>query len=260
MELGRISTFLWTTGFLVELVLLGILFGRQRASSFPAFTSLILLNVVRSTALFLIRKFGTPFEYFYTFWGMAALDAVIQVVVGYEVAAKVFRPVGEWAADIKGRLLLWCTFSVVVAAGLAVLQQPVAQVWFGTLILKSSLFFSSLLVELFVGMLTLSSISGLNWNSHVATIAQGLAIYSFSNILIEAANTAFGFGDAGNVYNDLQLLRRALYVLCATYWAVQLWREAPLARKMTHRMRDQVAAIQTAVTTRVDTLDSKRCP
>ena len=260
MELDRISTLLWTTGFLADLILLGVLFVRRRASSFPAFTALILLNVIRSITLFLIRKFGTPFEYFYTFWGMATLDIGIQLAVGYEVATKVFRPGGEWAADIKKRLLLWCILSLVIAGGIAFFQQPVAEAWFGTYILKTNLFFSTLLAELFVVMLVLSSISGLNWKSHVAAIAEGLAIYSFSNILIEAANTVFGFGDAGHVYDDLQLLRRTLNILCAVYWAGLLWRDAPLPRKMTHRMRDQVSAIRAAVTTRVDALDSKKCP
>lgn len=260
MELDRVSTFLWTMGFLVDLILLTILFVRHRAPSFPAFTSLVLLNVVRSTALFLIRKFGTPFEYFYAFWGMAALDIGIQVAVGYEVATKVFRPAGEWAADIKGRLLLWCCVSFIVAAGITFFQQPVAQVWFGTYIIRTNLFFSTLLSELFVVMLVLSSISGLNWKSHVAAIAQGLALYSFSNILIEAINTVFGFGDAGHVYDNLQFLRRTLNILCAAYWAIQLWRDAALPRTMTHRMRDQISAIHAAVTARVDSLESKKCP
>jgi hypothetical protein len=260
MELDYISTFLWILGFLVDLILLAVLFVRKRTSSFPAFTSLVLLNVVRSTALFLIRKFGTPFEYFYTFWGVAVLDTGIQVAVGYEVATKVFRPAGKWAEDIKTRLLLWCALSLIVAAGITFFQQPVAQAGLGTYILKTNLFFSTLLAELFVVMLVLSSISGLNWKSHVAAIAKGLAIYSFSNILIGAAVTVFGFGDAGHVYDDLQLLRRALNIFCAAYWTVQLWRDAPLPREMTHKMRDQISAIRAAVTTRVEALDSEKCP
>jgi hypothetical protein len=50
-----------------------------------------------------------------------------------------------------------------------------------------------------LGWLALSSIAGLNWKSHVASISEGLAVYSFSNILIEAANTVFGFGDKGDL-------------------------------------------------------------
>jgi hypothetical protein len=257
MDLAHISSFLWAASFFVNVVLLVVLFYRRHVRSFPAFTALVVLNIARTIALFLIRQLGTPPQYFFTFWALAVVDTGLQIAIGYEVAAMVFRPMGEWAADIKGRLLLWVGISIAVAAVLTLLQQPVQQAWFATVILKASLFSAALMTELFVGMLALSSIAGLNWKSHVASISEGLAVYSFSNILIESANTVFGFGDKGDIYNTLQSVRRGLYIVCVIYWAVRLWRNAPAPRAMTKVMKGQVSAIRTALTARIDALDTE---
>jgi hypothetical protein len=258
MNLAQIGSFLWAASFALDLVLLVVLFGCQRAGRFPAFTALIFFNMARAIASFVILRVGTAGLYFYTYWGLAVVDTGIQFAVGYEVAASVFRPSGEWAIDIRNRLVAWTVVSVVVAGALTQLQQPSNSYWLANVILKGSFFSATLLSELFVGMFALSSIAGLNWRSHVARISEGLAVYSFSNILIEAANTVFGFGGGGWVYNSLQTIRKGLYVVCVAYWSVTLWRDAPPVRRLTKKMQDQVSAIREVLTNRLDTLESEK--
>jgi hypothetical protein len=257
MDLAHIGRVFWAASFFGDLALLAVLFYRRRARQFPAFTTLMIFNAVRTIALFFILQRGTAPEYFYTYWCLAVVDTGIQFAVGYEVAAIVFRPMGEWAVDIRNRLLLWFVASLVVAIGLIQLQQPSGPHWFESPILKGSFFSATLLSELFVGMIALSSIAGLNWRSHVARIAEGLAVYSFSNILIETSNTVFGFGGGGQIYNTLQTVRKGLYVICVTYWSITLWRDAPQARRMTKHMEDQVSAIREALGSRLDILNSE---
>jgi hypothetical protein len=260
MDVAHIGRFLWAASFFLDFALLITLFFRHRASHFPAFTTLIIFNVARTISLFLILRSGTAAQYFYTFWSLAVVDTAIQFAIGYEVAVSVFRPMGKWARDIRHGFVFWTVISIFSAAALTKLQQVPRDPWFASPILKGSFFSVTFLTEIFVGMVALSSIAGLNWKSHVARIAEGLAIYSFSNILIEAANTVFGFGDAGHVYDTLQCVRKGLYVACVIYWNITLWLDAPPARSMTKNMKDQLSAIQEAVTIRLDILNSEREP
>jgi hypothetical protein len=177
MPVTDLDLLLWVTGFLGHVTLLPILLLRRRARTFPVFTTLIVLNVIRTIVLFLISREGTKAMYFYTFWSLASADVALQFGVVYELASKVFRPLGEWASDIRTKLTVWVAGSACFALLLTWIPKPQSQFWMQVLLLKGSFFSAALMSELFVGMIALSSVAGLSWSSHVAKIAKGLAFY-----------------------------------------------------------------------------------
>src|ERR1700677_1342613 len=119
MHLTGLDFFFWAVSFLGNLGLLFVLWHRRRAKSFPLFTALITLNVVRTIVLYFVLKLGTKENYFYTYWSLALLDTALQLGVVYEIASRVFRPVGVWARDVRDSFIWMVGLSVIVALGLS---------------------------------------------------------------------------------------------------------------------------------------------
>jgi hypothetical protein len=243
MHLTGLDLLFWVAGFAGHVALLLVLWLRQRAKGFPIFTALIGLNVVRTIALALIQIYGTKKGYFYTYWFVAILDVALQLGVVYEIASRVFRPLGKWASDARSAILWWIAGSVIVAAVLIWIPTPPTRLWMQVVMIKGSFFSAALLSELFVGMIVLSTTAGLPWKTHVARISQALGIYSLSTVVVEAGNSYFGLRSDTRAYLDLTHVRMGLYLVCLAYWIVMLWRDAPPGREITPNMRRQLAAI-----------------
>ena len=260
MPLTNLDLLLWVTGFLGHLVLLFILLLRKRAHTFPVFTTLIVLNVTRTIVLFLINREGTKATYFYTFWSLGFADVALQFGVVYELASRVFRPLGAWAPDIRRRLAIWVLASIGIALLLTWIPHPQSRLWMQVVLLKGSFFSAALMSELFVGMMALSSVAGLSWSSHVAKIAKGLALYSVATLFFETANTSLGLDGNDQIYGQLSRLRIVLYLCCVMYWIVSLWRDAPPSHEMPEFVRRQVTVIRQALATQLNALRSEEEP
>jgi hypothetical protein len=257
MPLTTLDLLLWAAGFFGHLALVLVLLQRGRARTFPIFTALIVLNVTRTIVLFLINREGTKAAYFYTFWSLAFADVALQFGVIYELASRVFRPLGEWAVDVRARLAAWVAISVCFALLLTWIPKPQNRFWMQVIFLKGSFFSAALMSELFVGMMALSSVAGLSWSSHVAKIAKGLAVYSVATLVFETANTCLGFKGTDRIYDELSRIRMVLYLCCIMYWIVSLWRNAPPSRRMPDVVRHQVSVINHALESRLDALRSE---
>jgi hypothetical protein len=254
MHLTGIDLLFWAMSFIGHVVLLSVLVLRGRFRAFPIFTSLVALNILRTIVLFTLREYGAQAWYFYTFWSLAVVDVGLQFGIVYELSSKIFRPLGEWARDIRRRLLLWVIASVVFTSLLSLIPKPSSSFWMQGLILRGSFFSAALMSELFILMLAFSAIAGLSWSSHVAKIATGLTIYSVCTLVLETINSFLGLKGGGRIYEDFSRLRIAVYLCCVTYWTVALWRNAPPVRQMPDHLRRQTEIIRQAVTIRVETL------
>jgi hypothetical protein len=258
MHLTGLDLLFWAVGFAGHVILMVVLWVRQRARAFPFFTALIGLNVVRTIALALIQLYGTRRGYFYTYWFLAVLDVALQLGVVYEMASRVFRPLGKWASDVRSAILWWIVGSIAVAAGLTWIPTPPTRLWMQVVMIKGSFSSAALLSELFVGMIALSTTAGLPWKTHVARISQALGIYSLFTVLIEAGNSYFGLRSDTRAYVDLTHVRMVLYLVCVSYWIVMLWRDAPADREITEGMRRQLAAINAGAALGLQQLRSRR--
>ena len=244
MQIAGLDNLLWAGGLIGHIVLLCVLFGRRRARRFPVFTALIGVNVLRSVVLYCTLRLGTPYEYFYTYWSLAIVDVGMQLAVVYELASQVFRPLGTWAKDVQNSLLLLILFSVLVAVALTLLAAPPAHDWRQIVVIRGSFFSATLMSELFVGMIALSTTVGLPWKSYTARISQGLGIYSIVCILVEASHSYFGSAAGTALALSLTRLRMCIYIACIGFWVVMLWRNETVAEPLPDDVRLRLALLR----------------
>ena len=245
MHLSGLDFVFWVCAFAGHLVLLCVLLFRHRMRRYPFFSALIFSNLARTLVLYEVYRTGTARTYYLWYWSMAVLDTALQFAVLYEVASIVFRPAGPWARDVRRGWFWLIGGAVLIASFLTWLAAPVASLWQGMLVVKGSFFFTVLMSELFVGMVSLSITAGLPWRTHVARIAQGLGTYSLIDLLIEAAHTLFGRGYTSHTDTTLSHLRVAVYLGCLLYWIVTLWQEAPHSRVLPFWMSEKLPRLQT---------------
>jgi len=257
MHLTGLNLLFWAASFVGHVTLLFVLCIRRRVRDFPLFTTFITANILRTIALYVIAHFGTKAIYFYTYWYLAILDVVLQLCVVYELASRIFRPLGVWAKDVRRGFVGLGSLSIVVATALAWLASPPTRLWMQSVMIKGNLFSAALMSELFVGMIILSVTVGLPWRTHIAQIAQGLGIYSVIDVLVEAAHSYFGLSRDTRAYDDLSHARIAVYLACTLYWIIMLWREAPRSRELSAQMHSDLLALQERVGYHLQSLRSR---
>jgi hypothetical protein len=260
MHLTGLDLLFWVASFVGHGALLSVLWIRGRARSFPIFTTLITLSLIRTVALFLIQRYGTTADYFYTFWLLAIADVGFQLGVVYELGSYIFRPNGHWTVGMRRHLVSWIVSSITVAMGISWIATPETKFWMQTVVIKGSFFSAALLSELFVGMIVLSSTARLPWGAHVTRISEGLGIYSIVTLGLEAARTYFGLAKNGQTYVELSHLRITVYLACLSYWIVTLWRNSPIGRQMPDHMLRQLAALNEDALQHLRILQSEREP
>jgi hypothetical protein len=257
MHLTGIDFFFWAVSFSENVVLLFVLWYRRLAGSFPFFTALAVLSVIRTLVLYCVLKHGTTSCYFYTYWSLAMLDTMLQLGIIYEIASRVFRPVGVWAPDVRGSFSWMLGLSVTVALGLSWLASPPAPTWRQSFVTRGNLFAAALISELFILMMALSISARLPWRTHAAKIAQGLGAYSLVIMLIETGHSYFGVGEVRN-FRFLSHIRIAAYMSCVAYWALMLWRAEQPSREMTQEMRERLFTLQRLVAYDLQELRSRK--
>jgi hypothetical protein len=240
MHLKGLDFFFWVAGFAGHVVLLFVLLWRKRALKYPIFATLIGMNVVRTIVLYCVLGFGDQNQYFYTYWSLTMVDAVLQLLVVYEMAANTLRPMGTWARDVKGSFVVLISLSLAIAVGLTWLASPPTRLWRQTVVIKGNFFAEVCMSELFVGILVLSVTAGLPWKTHAARISLGLGAYSMIEVLIEGGHNYFGVIRDSRVYHFLAHIRMAAYLCCLCYWVLALWLEEPASRPLTDEMSVQL--------------------
>lgn len=244
MNLTGVDNLLWALSFIGHWILLAVLVLRRRAGFFPVFTALISFNIVRTIMLFFTLRLGSRESYFYVYWTLAIVDVGFQLAIAYELASKVFRPVGSWVPDVRRSFLVIAVASVAVAGGMTWLAAPPATMLQTAIVIRGDFFASALMSEVFVAMVALSVTLGLPWRTHVARLAQGLGVFSIYGIFTGAAHSYLA---ADPVVQSLRLLSRArivLYLGCIAYWSVTLARKEPEPRKMPEQLRDELRRLQ----------------
>ncbi len=246
MQLTGIDFLLWAAGFIGHVILLVVMFARQRVHAFPLFASLIGSNILRTLTLYLVVvDHGTRHTYLLVYACLATVDLCLQLGVVFELASKVFRPLGHWALDTRNSLAVMVVVCVAVAAGLTYLpDKPPSDHWLQSELIRANFFSATLMGELFVGMVFLSLTAELHWKTHAARIAQGLGLYSILCILIEAAHTYLGLDHKALLASLLSYVRIGSYLFTVGYWAVTLWMNAPAPRELPDEMRIQLFTLQ----------------
>jgi hypothetical protein len=243
MHPSTLDFFFWAAGLLGHLLLLAVLVVRRRIRHMPFFSALVGSNVVETVALFYILHYGTKTAYSNAYWSFAFLEAALKFAVLYEVANNVFRPAGVWARDVRGRIVLLASTSVLAALVLAWMASPPAKTLLASLIIRANLFSAVLLSMLFAAIIATSSQVGLAWRNHVWQIALGLGVYSMATFIVEGLHSYFGVASNTISYKFLSRIRIALYLVSLSYWIIMLWFDEPNRRPVTPAMRARPFAL-----------------
>jgi hypothetical protein len=240
MHLTGFDRFVWAATFCGHLALLLVLLARGRARSFPAFTTYVVERIGTSVVLYFVFSHLSFSTYQHWYWSLYVLDELLQLLVFYELAAKVFCPTGAWARDVRGTFIGLVGASVLLSLLLTWLAYPRAPLHIQTFVLRSNFFSAALMSQLFVGMVVLSSTAGLPWKTHVARIAQGLGAYSIVCVAKDILINYVGLSQHALLYNELSHFRILTYLGCEVFWIVMLWREAPAPRDLSKSTRTQI--------------------
>jgi hypothetical protein len=210
------------------------------------FTALIASDVVRTVTLYLIFRFDTYAVYFYSYWGLAFLDLLLQFFVVYEMASNVFQPLGTWSLDVRRGMFWLICGSVAVAIAFTWFVPVMTSDWRQALVNRGDFFSAVLMTELFVGMIALSTTVGLPWRTHTARISQGLGIYSAACILVETSERCIASTSQVWILT-LTHLRMGIYLLCVAYWIVMLWRDEPATKALPDEIRRQLYSLHSQI-------------
>jgi len=233
----HIEILFWRLGLLGHCVLLLVLLVRHRAKVFPVFAALIGTNVVRSVVLYVVHLHAGRVPYLDTYFSFALVDFSLQIGVVWEIASKVFRPTGVWAADTRAGTLILLVVCAVVALVIASMPAPPERRVLKDLLDRGNLLSSVLVCELFLGMVALSVQARLPWKTHAARIAQGLGCYSLLGLLTAGVHNITGLVRRLPVSHEVSVFREATYLVCLVYWIVTLWPNGPPPRELTPEMR-----------------------
>jgi len=244
MNLSGFDRSVWAASFCGHIALVLVLWTKHRARPFPAFTTLIVENVARAILLYFVFYHLSHRVYFYSYWSMSIVDQALQFLVFLELGAKIFCPLGVWASDVRRTFAALVCASTLLASLLTWLAHPVGDSLVQTFILRSGFLGAALMSELFVGMLVLSSTSGLPMKTYVARIAQGLGVYSIACVAKGIILNYVGWNQHETLYRELTHARIAAYLVCEAYWIVTLWQEAPAPRELPETMQVQIFGLQ----------------
>lgn len=244
MTISRFDAVLWAAGIVGNVLIVLVLLLRHRAREFPFFTAFIAGSLLRSAALLCARR-GSEGLYFYTYWTMGLLvDVVLQSAVVYELASHVFRPLGRWTDDTREAMVWLILLSAAVAGVLTWMATSVSSLWQEAVVVRGNFFFSTLMSQLFVGMVMLSVTVGLPWRTHAARIAKALGAFALLDIAIDAFIAASGKQYGSHTLLVLDEVRKISYLTCLVYWIPALWADAPAPRDLSSESRQQLAALQ----------------
>jgi hypothetical protein len=241
------DVFAWAAAFIANVALAALLLLRGRARSFPFFTLYILEQVFDAVLTYFVIGRVSFYTYQNYYWGMGALEEVLKLCVFYEIAMHVFRPTGVWARDIRKTFAGLIVLSIAIAAVLSWLAEPVAPRFLQTLVLRANFFSAVLLSELCVGMVVLSGTVGLPWRTHVSRIAQGLGTFALVRVASGIIENALGVQPGRHTLTRLNDAVSLTYIVCAVYWIVTLWADAPAPRELPEAMRMQIYSLQRQV-------------
>ena len=237
MHLGTGDYVLWIAGFALNLALLCVLLHKRRFQKFPWFTLLIAQDAVQTIVLFCVHKY--PAINFYTYWSFEALDAVLRLIVLYEVAHVLLAQCGM---SLRGLIRRYWSFFLILAgvvAGVGWLSpsSPYLPVQIALRISQMS----SVCVGGLTSLLILATFFfGLRFRIHAQAVLYGLALYMFGKLWLHGLLLLLGNLQQ---WSALEVGLKPVYHLTLLIWIACLWFEEPEVRspKMQPEMRPELA-------------------
>jgi hypothetical protein len=221
MKMGAGDYLLWVTGFTLNLGLLCVLLHKRRFQKFPWFTLLITQDAVQTIVLFCVHNY--PTINFYTYWSFEALDALLRLLVLYEVAHLLLAQCGMSLAGLARRY--WSFVIVLVGALLAFAWLTPSSPYLPVQIALRIGQMSSICVGGVTSLLILVTFFfGLRFRIHAQAVLYGLALYMFGKLWVHTLLLLLG--DLQH-WSALEVSLKPVYHMTLLIWIACLWFEEP---------------------------------
>jgi hypothetical protein len=234
---------LWTLTFAALMVLLVVLWGRDRVRRFPIFNISIVLIGLSMLAHKLIGDRMAPMISTTIYLVLADLSVVVVLMLAVELARRIFVGVRSLGWVVGAMLLLAGSTAVVAWWG----SWPPAKVIFEHSTLghlrfmqliaqKGELFNDALTLELFILAAIAGRRFGAGWRSHALQILTGLSTTSATLIVVRivwealsknAPHTQASYEHMLNLQDKLLNANSTVVVLVMMWWIVCLWIDEP---------------------------------
>jgi hypothetical protein len=222
--MGSWDNVLWLTGFALNLGLLCVLLHKRRFQRFPWFTLLIAQDAVQTIVLFYVHKY--PRINFYTYWGFEALDALLRLLVLYEVAHLLLTQCGMSISGVARRY--WSVIVVLVGVLLAFACLTPSSPRLPVMLALRIGQMSSICVGGVTSLLILVTFFfGLRFRIHAQAVLYGLALYMFGKLWVHTLLLLMG--DLQH-WSALEVSLKPVYHMTLLIWIACLWFEEPEVR------------------------------
>lgn len=235
---------LWTLTFAAQLVLLTVLFGRDRARRYPWFTSSLVLVTLLSLASHLLSGHMQPPLFTIIFLAVMDLVALVSLLVLVELARRAFKDAGRGA--------WWVATTAAVAVGVAVLvvwgPWPAWKTFTASTYLagnramqmvaeKGNILSGVLAIELWILVVWFGRRFHAGWRSHTQGIVIGLSTVAISDLALRGIMQSISFHaviHSRAEYEQILTLRdrlisanNAIYLCVLVWWIASLWIDEP---------------------------------
>jgi hypothetical protein len=238
MHLGTVDYVLWVSGFCLNLGLLCVLLQKRRFQRFPWFTLLIAQDAVQTIVLFCVHKY--PGLNFYTYWSFETLDALLRLIVLYEVAHVLLAQCGMSLTGLVRRY--WSFFAVLAGVLATVAWLSPSSPYFPIRVALRVSQMSSICVGGVTSLLiTATFFFGLRFRIHAQAVLYGLALYMFGKMWVHTLLLLLGNLQQ---WSALEVGLKPVYHLTLLIWIACLWFEEPEVRptrEMQRTMRPELA-------------------
>ena len=221
MHLGTVDYVLWVSGFCLNLGLVCVLLHKRRFKRFPWFTLLIAQDAAQTIVLFCVHRY--PVINFYTYWSFEALDAVLRLLVLYEVAHVLLAQCGMSVAGLLRRY--WSFFAVLAGVLAAVAWLSPSSPYFPVQVALRVSQMSSICVGGVTSLLIMATFFfGLRFRIHAQAVLYGLALYMFGKMWVHTLLLLLGNLQQ---WSALEAGLKPVYHLTLLIWIACLWFEEP---------------------------------
>ena len=223
MPLSLWSVVLWVSGFALNLALFAILLYKKRYRTLPMFTTLIGLDALQTIILFLTHRYASQNMYAYAWYSSDAIDAVLHVLVIWEVA----RILIEHHLGLR-------LHDEIRSHWIAFLCMGVLSVYFLTYPTNTASHLESIVLRL--GQVSTVGVGGLllmvlgltfffrvKVRVHAQAVVYGLALYTFGKFIMQGAVVLLGT----DIITESNDWLRPVYHVTLLIWIVCLWRKEP---------------------------------
>jgi hypothetical protein len=255
MNLTLLDNVLWATSLLANVALFLVLMVRGGRRQFPVFTSLFAFEALNTVALYLIYRLGSHHAYSQAYWTFAFIDFGFQLALIYEISRTVLRPTGTWVRDARRDFLLWSGIAIVVALAAAGMITPPEGSIMSKLEVRGTLFTSLMTCELFLAMIMAANRLGLQWQSHIMAIGQGLTVWALVALIGDLAHIIYGWN---RDFIILDHIRMFSYLGAVTYWIVTFLRPERARNPISSEMERYLVAVHKSVQYDLESLSAAK--